>query len=94
MLSVAQQGLVTGKVYDGETGETLIGASVVYAPGKGTITSPEGKFDLPLEQGGYELQVSYVGYEPETRKIEVGTRPLILEFRLQSMTIDEVIITA
>ncbi len=94
MLSFAQQGLVTGKVIDKETGETLIGANVVYAPGKGTITNPDGKFELPLDPGSYELQVSYVGYEPENRKIEVGGKTLILEFRLQSMTIDEVVVTA
>ncbi len=94
MVTYAQQGLVTGKVLDIETGETLIGANVVYAPGKGTITNPEGKFELHLEQGTYELQVSYVGYEAESRKVEVSSKALILEFRLQSMTIDEVIITA
>jgi len=94
MFAAAQQGLVTGKVVDKETGETLIGANVVYAPGKGTITDPDGKFKLPLEQGSYQLQVSYVGYESEIRPIELGSRTLILEFRLQSMSIDEVIITA
>ncbi len=94
MLSIAQQGLVTGKIIDNGTGESLIGASVVYAPGKGTITSPEGKFELKLEYGSYDLQISYVGYEPDTVVVEVGAKPLILEFRLQSMTIDEVVITA
>jgi iron complex outermembrane receptor protein len=94
MLSFAQQGLITGKVFDLETGEALIGATVVYASGKGTITNPDGKFELPVDQGTYELKVSYVGYEPESRQVEVSTKTLMLEFRLQSLTIDEVIITA
>ena len=94
ILSMAQQGLVTGKIIDNATGETLIGASVVYAPGKGTITNPEGKFELTLDQGNYNLQISYVGYEPENVSIDVGEKPLFLEFRMQSMTIDEVVITA
>jgi len=94
LLSIAQQGLVTGKIIDNATGETLIGASVVYGPGKGTITNPVGKFELKLEYGSYDLQISYVGYEPETVVVEVGAKPLILEFRLQSLTIDEVVITA
>ncbi len=94
MLSFAQQGLITGKVFDLETGEVLIGATVVYAPGKGTITNPDGKFELPVDQGTYEVKVSYVGYEPESRRVEVSTKTLMLEFRLQSLTIDEVIITA
>lgn len=94
LFAAAQQGLVTGKVFDKETGETLIGANVIYAPGKGTITNLEGKFEFSLEQGSYELHVSYVGYEEQIRRIEVSTKALILEFSLQSMTIDEVIITA
>jgi len=94
ILSFAQQGLVTGKVIDKETGEALIGANVVYAPGKGTITNTDGKFELPLDPGSYDFQVSYVGYESKNRQIEVGGKTLILEFSLQSMTIDEVIITA
>ncbi len=93
-LSFAQQGLVTGTVMDQLTGEHLIGASVIYAPGKGTITNLEGKFELALDQGNYNIQVSYVGYEPESRAVDVSTKPLMLEFRLQSMTIDEVVITA
>lgn len=94
MFASAQQGLVTGVVIDTETGEALIGANVVYAPGKGTITNTNGKFELPMDQGTYQLQISYVGYEPELRQIELGSKTLILEFKLQSMSIDEVVVTA
>lgn len=94
VISFAQQGLVTGKVIDSETGETLIGANILYAAGKGTITNQQGKFELTLDHGNYDLRVSYVGYESERRSVDVVSRPLILEFRLKSMTIDEVVITA
>ena len=76
------------------TGETLIGASVIYGPGKGTITNLEGKFQLTLDQGKYDIQVSYVGYEPENRTVEVSYQATHAGIQVESMTIDEVIITA
>lgn len=90
----AQEVLVSGIIVDKETGEALIGANVIYAPGKGTITNPEGKFELLLAPGSYDLVASYVGYVQESQKIELGRQTQIIEFRLKSMTIDEVIITA
>lgn len=90
----AQQGLISGMVVDKETGESLIGANIIYAPGAGTISNYDGKFKLKLEQGTYSLEVSYVGYETHIQEITLASQPLILEFKLTSMTIDEVIITA
>jgi len=89
-----QQVTVSGLVKDAQTGEPLIGANVVYGPTKGTVTDYEGNFTLRLSPGRYELQVSYVGYEPETREITVQDRSIILVFELESMTIDEVVVTA
>ncbi|MFC2116280.1 TonB-dependent receptor [Bacteroidota bacterium] len=90
----AQQGTVRGKVLDAQTGEELIGANIVYATGRGTVSDFEGNFELSLDYGQYELRVSYVGYEAGLQSIEVSSRPLNLEFKLQSMTIDEAVITA
>lgn len=89
-----QQVTVSGLVKDAQTGEPLIGANVVYGPTKGTVTDYEGNFSLKLSPGRYELQVSYVGYEPKTREITVQNRSMILVFELESMTIDEVVVTA
>lgn len=90
----AQESLVTGIVIDDYTGETLVGANIVYGPGKGTVTNLEGAFEMNVTPGSYELQVSYVGYEMQKRQVEVAEKTIYLEFRLQSMTIDEVVITA
>ncbi|NND77241.1 MAG: TonB-dependent receptor [Flavobacteriales bacterium] len=58
----AQVGVVSGVVLDEVTGESLIGANVVYAPGKGVPTDFDGRFSLELPYGTYELSVSYIGY--------------------------------
>ena len=51
----AQAGIVKGKVIDAKTGETMIGASVTYAQGKGTITDLDGNFSLDIPDGQHTL---------------------------------------
>jgi len=62
--TIAQNGKISGKVFDSKTGEVLIGVKVII---EGTITATssdyEGKFSLSnLKPGSYNLLVSYVGY--------------------------------
>lgn len=90
----AQEVNVSGTVRDAQTGETLIGANIVYAPAKGTVSDYSGNFNLKLPPGDYTFNVSYVGYETEVIPVNVGTKPIILDVELSSMTIDEVVITA
>ncbi|MFC2129210.1 TonB-dependent receptor [Bacteroidota bacterium] len=90
----AQQSTITGIVRDAQTGETLIGANIVYGPAQGTVTDYDGKFSMKLPHGDYTLNISYVGYNPEVRLISVGDRTQILDISMTSMTIDEVIIVA
>jgi iron complex outermembrane receptor protein len=90
----AQQGSVRGVVKDGSTGETLIGANILVAEGKGTVTDFEGKFMIRLAYGSYNFQVSYVGYETIRQTVEVSSKPVFLEFEMTSVIIDEVIVNA
>src|SRR4030042_2809436 len=90
----AQQGSVQGVVKDGSTGETLIGANILAAEGKGTVTDFEGKFMIRLPYGSYTFQVSYVGYESIKQTVEVSGKTILLEFEMASVVIDEVIVVA
>jgi iron complex outermembrane recepter protein len=95
LLSVFSQTYsVSGTVIDESTNETIIGATVLYAQGKGTVTDVNGRFSLDLEPGNYNLTFSYVGFEEVTREITVQTKPLMLSVKLKSLTIDEVIVVA
>jgi hypothetical protein len=60
----AQKGTIQGTVKDKQTGEPLIGATVVLVGTyKGTYTDDEGRFVLKdITPGTYDLRVSYVGY--------------------------------
>lgn len=72
-LAFAQNTRVRGKVTDAETGEALPLVSVVF---KGTTigiaTDFDGLYYLETREEVDELQVSLIGYVPQTVKINKG----------------------
>lgn len=67
---------LSGTVSDGESGETLIGATI-YAPasGNGTATNEYGFYSLALPAGNdsVAIEFSYVGFQSNTLKILAKT---------------------
>ena len=96
-----QSGTIAGTVIDGDFGDTLIGANVVINDGtlRGTTTDLNGYFEISdLETGGYDVKISYVGFNTvlvkdievsvdETTLIEVTLEP-------QSFDLGEVVVEA
>ena len=70
-LSFAQSGSVVGKILDEESGESLIGVSVLVAgTSKGTVTDLDGAFKITgLDVGKTTLQFSYIGYATLEREV-------------------------
>jgi len=64
---------VTGKVVDKFSSAPLAAASV-YAQNTtfGTVTDSAGNFKLRLPNGGYDLAVTYTGYQTDSRRITTG----------------------
>ncbi len=59
-----EKGIIRGMVYDGNTGETLVGVSIIIKNTYiGTTTDLDGKFSLDVEAGIYDLQISYISYQ-------------------------------
>ncbi len=87
-------GEINGTIKDALTGETVIGASIVAAEGKGTVTDINGKYSLKLDSGQYIVTISYVGFEPQKQKVKVGNKPVTLNFSLETKTLTEVEIVA
>lgn len=59
----AQKKVITGKITDKQTGEPLMGVSVIDTKNKvGTETSKEGLFTLSLETSSNSLLISSIGY--------------------------------
>lgn len=68
--AAAAQFTVTGKIVDSATKEPMSGASVFCQNTTiGTASDKQGEFSLQLKSGGYELIISYTGYQ--TKLIQI-----------------------
>ena len=66
---------VSGLVTDAKTGQPLAGASVFCQnTTTGTISKSDGSFSLRLPNGGYDMVVSYTGYETQMIRIGKGNK--------------------
>jgi len=91
----AQKGEIKGTVKDVTTGETVVGASIMYGPGKGAVTDIDGNFSIKIDSAGeYTLTISYVGYEPQTMKVKVSDKPVAVSFALKATSLEEVEVVA
>jgi CarboxypepD_reg-like domain/TonB-dependent Receptor Plug Domain len=65
---------VSGIVKDAQTGETLIGASVLLSskPRSSAITNSYGFYSLNALEGSYNLTVSFAGFQTETIAITLN----------------------
>ncbi|EON77491.1 TonB-dependent receptor [Lunatimonas lonarensis] len=81
---------VTGTVIDGDSGEPLIGASImVVGTSNGVATDIDGNFTINVDQGA-TLRVSYLGFK--TKDIVVGNQST-LTIRLDpDSTLEEVLV--
>ncbi len=65
--SIFSQGTISGTALNKESGETMISATVaIEGTDIGELTDFDGKFQIKIDAGTYNLIFSYVGY-PETR---------------------------
>jgi hypothetical protein len=84
---------ISGKVVDADTKEILPGASVfAQNTTRGTITDKDGVFHLYLDKGGYELIVSFTGYDSKTTTVQGGSEELTIEMKKADNSMSEVII--
>ncbi len=96
----AQQGVIKGRVFDAANNENLPYVSVgILGSNTGTITDENGRFEIDrLKPGYYNLQITYMGYEPRTLyEIQVfNSKPAVVEVGLnQSVeSLDEVVISS
>jgi len=85
---------ITGKVVDSTTKEPLFGASVfAQNTTSGTTTNREGEFSISLKSGGYELIVSFTGYQ--SREIRISNNdnnPLQIDMTKEEKAMEEVVI--
>ncbi|MGL5786380.1 MAG: TonB-dependent siderophore receptor [Bacteroidales bacterium] len=89
---------IKGQIID-EKGAPLTGANIWIAEiNKGTITNEKGEFLIEsVPEGSYELDLTYIGYEPESKLVTVrAEKDVNQKFTLREKEIhmDEVVVRA
>jgi hypothetical protein len=87
---------ITGKVMDAKTALGLPGASVFCQNTTiGTVSKSDGGFSLRLANGGYDLIVSYTGYETRVLRISKGNKDndsIVVELKEEDKSLSEVVV--
>lgn len=85
---------LSGYLRDSETGEELIGATIIAKEkGTGTTTNLYGFYSLTLEEGTYAFQFSFIGYTPIVDTITLDKDiTLSHELSVKSEILNEVVI--
>jgi len=86
----AQKHTIMGVVTDANSGETLIGATILYSEGKGVVTDMDGRYYIKVDPGTYHLKVSYVGYILQELTVTVQKGDISQDFKLKTLTLTEV----
>ncbi|HEY0653180.1 MAG TPA: TonB-dependent receptor [Chryseosolibacter sp.] len=89
-----QKFTINGYVRDASNGEELLGVTV-YVPQlkAGTVTNDYGFYGLTLPRGTYEVQFTYVGFEPQTITIDLSKDvSQNIEMATEASVIQEVVI--
>ncbi len=97
VFTMAQNGIITGKVTSKETKSAIPRASVFLSNSSfGTITSTDGSFTLSnLRPGQYTLVVTTLGYNDHVQTVLVNDEPIKLTIELEPKVIQlrEVVIS-
>src|SRR6202162_137765 len=90
-------GIFSGKVTD-EQGNPLLSANVVILESSnGISTDKNGKFRILSRPGSYNIQITFIGYEKTTDKININAgETLNKDYKLKSnsFTIGTITVTA
>jgi hypothetical protein len=86
---------LSGIITDESSNETLIGANIIIPSLQtGTISNEYGFYSITLEEGTYEIQISYLGFTGIIQTIELNAnKTLNFKLREAQESLDEVIIT-
>jgi hypothetical protein len=89
--------VVLGKVLDAETKQPMVGASA-YCQNttQGTITNNQGLFFMRLPHGGYDMVVTYTGFEKKIMRISASqsTDTMVIELAKEDKSLSEVAVVA
>lgn len=96
LLASQSTGIISGKVVDKSTGETIIGAiAQIEGTDKGAVSDIEGNFRLNVEPGTYTLTLKYIGYATASIPVEVKANDVVhVDYAMEEedLALEEVIV--
>ncbi|HMB90183.1 MAG TPA: carboxypeptidase-like regulatory domain-containing protein [Rhodothermales bacterium] len=90
-------GGLSGTVRDASTGQPLPGATVIIeGTSTGASTDANGRYQIPnVPSGRYAVQARFVGYQPTTQSVQLGGRPVTINFTLSpAADLDEIVVAS
>lgn len=87
---------IKGIVKDAQTGEEIIGASILVKeePGKGAVSGMDGSFNLSSIQPKYTLICSYVGYKKCEVTVDSKDTEIIIPLKSDDVVLEGVTVVA
>lgn len=84
-MQLMAQSSISGKVVSQEDNSPLVGASVaIKSIQKGSATDVDGNYLLKnVKAGAYEIKVSFVGFKPVVKKVQLESQDLTINFELE-----------
>ena len=88
--------IIKGKIKDIQTGEDIIGASVILkgTRSQGTATGLDGSFQLQLNRFPCTLVCSYIGYKPAEIVVNDKDEDINIDLEVDAVALGEVVIVA
>jgi len=92
---MAQTRLISGTIKDSKTGNPLPSVTVkVKGKNISTVTNGDGGFSLNAPAGDVSLEISSVGYAPQTTIVGAGSGTISLSMDVSTADLGEVVVTA
>ncbi len=95
--SLKAQLVISGKVTDKDTGETLVGVNIFLPDySKGTVSDKNGDYAIKgLHKGEVIVNYSFMGYKTVIKKVKIDSLDITMNIALQYAVIqgDEVVVT-
>ena len=86
---------LNGYITDSESGESLIGATVfINEINSGTVTNPYGFYSITLDEGNYNIDFRYIGYNTISKEIDLSSNTKIdIELASSDIQLESVVVS-
>ncbi len=85
---------LNGYITDSESGESLIGATVfINEINSGTVTNPYGFYSITLDEGNYNIDFRYIGYNTISKEIDLSSNTKVdIELSSSDIQLESVVV--